>query len=90
MYKPELKYSRTGMPILSNNEIDANRFSAAVLMPKSAVKLSLAAKPNNGSEQWILDAMNQISNTFNVSKEAAFYRLKDLGVIENHKDMLFL
>lgn len=71
-------------------EHQANRFSAAVLMPKSAVKLSLAAKPNNGSEQWILDAMNQISNTFNVSKEAAFYRLKDLGVIENHKDMLFL
>lgn len=65
-------------------EQQANRFSAAILMPKSAVKILLAGKPYNGTEEWVFSAVNQISDTFNVSKEAAFYRLKGLEIIEEH------
>lgn len=70
-------------------EQQANRFSAAVLMPRSAVKILLASKPYNRTEEWIVFAINQISDTFNVSKEAAFYRLKGLEIIEEHKKMPF-
>lgn len=65
-------------------EQQANRFSAAVLMPRSAVKLLLASKAQSRTETWIKSAVNQISDTFNVSKEAAFYRLKGLEMIEEH------
>ena len=70
-------------------EQQANRFSAAVLMPKSAVKILLAGKTYNRTEAWIKSAINQISDTFNVSKEAAFYRLKGLKIIENNVTMPF-
>ena len=63
-------------------EQQANRFSAAVLMPRSAVKILLAGRPYNRTEGWIISSIEQISNTFNVSKEAAFYRLKGLKMIE--------
>lgn len=49
-------------------EQQANRFSAAVLMPRSAVKILLAGRPYNRTEGWIISAMEQISDTFNVSK----------------------
>lgn len=70
-------------------EQQANRFSAAVLMPKSAVKILLAGKTYNRTEAWIKSAINQISDTFNVSKEAAFYRLKGLKIIETNVTMPF-
>ncbi len=70
-------------------EQQANRFSAAVLMPRSAVKILLAGRPYNRTEGWIVSAMEQISDTFNVSKEAAFYRLKGLEMIEEHAKMPF-
>lgn len=70
-------------------EQQANRFSAAVLMPRSAVKILLAGSPYNRTEGWIVSAMEQISDTFNVSKEAAFYRLKGLEMIEEHAKMPF-
>lgn len=63
-------------------EQQANRFSAAVLMPQSAMRILLARKPYNGKTEWIENATTQISKTFNVSREAAFYRLKDLEIIE--------
>lgn len=66
-------------------EQQANRFSAAVLMPKSAVKILLAGKPYDGTTEWIISSMTQISDTFNVSKEAAFYRLKGLEIIDDYK-----
>jgi len=58
-------------------------------MPRSAVKILLAGRPYNRTEGWIVSAMKQISDTFNVSKEAAFYRLKGLEMIEEHAKMLF-
>ena len=70
-------------------EQQANRFSAAVLMPRSAVKNLLAGRPYNRTEGWIIFATEQISNAFNVSKEAAFYRLKGLEMIEEHAKMPF-
>lgn len=65
-------------------EQQANRFSAAVLMPRSAVKILLAGKQYNRTKEWIVSAVEKISDTFNVSKEAAFYRLKGLEMIEEH------
>lgn len=55
-------------------EWQANSFSAALLMPKKSVEVvmkSVMAK----------DAVNVISEVFNVSKEAAGYRLTELGYI---------
>ena len=70
-------------------EQQANRFSAAVLMPRSAVKILLAGRPYNHTEGWICSAMEQISDTFNVSKAAAFYRLKGLEMIGEYEKMPF-
>ncbi|MCD7801905.1 MAG: ImmA/IrrE family metallo-endopeptidase [Clostridiales bacterium] len=68
-------------------EQQANRFSAAVLMPRSAVRILLASRQNNRTDMWIVTAISQISDTFNVSKEAAFYRLKDLKIIATDAKM---
>jgi len=62
-------------------EQQANRLSSAILMPKSMVRLCLARHPYTGSEKWIRDAMATLSETFNVSREAAFYRMKELQLI---------
>lgn len=70
------------MTDIERAEQQANRFSAAILMPKSAVKILLARKPYNRKAGWIADAITKISETFNVSYAAAFYRLKDLEIIE--------
>ena len=79
--------SVTGYRFLTESERaeqQANRFSAAVLMPKSAVKILLAGLPYNKSSKWVSNAIEMISDTFKVSKEAAFYRLKGLKMIEDH------
>ena len=62
-------------------EQQANRLASAILMPKSMVKLILARRPYNGKLQWVYEAMYRISEIFNVSPEAAFYRLKELEII---------
>lgn len=63
-------------------EQQANRFASAILMPKCMVKVLLARTPYRGQPDWICKVTELISNTFNVSHEAAFYRLKELGFIE--------
>ena len=70
------------MTDIERAEQQANRFSAAILMPRSAVKILLARKPYNRKAGWIADAIMKLSETFNVSYTAAFYRLKDLDIIE--------
>lgn len=62
-------------------EQQANRLSSAILMPKSMTRLLLARKPYTGRERWLLEAMSLLSETFNVSSEAAFYRMKELAII---------
>lgn len=62
-------------------EQQANRLSAAILMPKSAVKILLARTPNRGQRNWIEKAVQKLVETFNISPEAAFYRLKALDYI---------
>lgn len=78
-----------GFRSLTDAEQQANRFSAAVLMPRSAVKILLAERSYIRTEKWIASAMERVSDTFNVSKEAAFYRLKGLEMIEEHEKMPF-
>lgn len=63
-------------------EQQANRFASAILMPKCMVKVLLARTPYRGQADWICKVTGLISETFNVSHEAAFYRLKELGFIE--------
>ncbi len=66
-------------------EQQANRLCSAILMPKSAVRILLAKIPKSGSLQWTHTATEQVSKTFNVSTQAAFYRLKELGFIESQQ-----
>lgn len=68
-------------------EWQANRLSSAILMPKSAVRILMAHLPNRGEIGWLQNASFQVSKVFNVSIETAFYRLKDLGLID--KDITF-
>lgn len=75
----------TGYRIMTDSERveqQANRLSAAILMPQSGVKLILARKPYNRKLEWIKDAVRKIQDTFNVSTQAAFIRLKDLELID--------
>lgn len=65
-------------------EQQANRLSAAILMPQNSVKLLFARNPYNRKSSWIFSALNRMSEVFNVSEEAAFYRLKDLDIIDNN------
>lgn len=63
----------------SENEKAANSFSAELLMPEDAVRLHLP--------QFLVGDWNDIklamANFFNVSKEAALFRLEELKIIEN-------
>ena len=85
--RSDFKASRTDMGSFRSlsdaerAEQQANRFSSAILMPRSAVKIVLAGMPYSGTEKWIECTTQRIRDTFNVSKEAAFYRLKGLKII---------
>jgi len=68
-------------------EWQANRLSSAILMPKSMVRMLMARMPNRGEMDWPQMVSKQVSEVFNVSLEAAFYRLKDLGFLD--KDIGF-
>ncbi|HCX3504780.1 TPA: ImmA/IrrE family metallo-endopeptidase [Legionella pneumophila] len=52
-------------------ETEANKFAAALLMPKSLVEIFFNKIP---SEEFIAD-------TFQVSEQAAYFRLKNLGLL---------
>lgn len=62
-------------------EQQANRLGSAILMPKSAVKIALARVSLRSSTEWIALATERLEKTFNVSNEAARYRLEELGFI---------
>jgi len=56
-------------------EQQANRFSAAVLMPRSAVKILLASKPYNRTEEWIVFAPRGYVVSFHFGKFKMFAAL---------------
>lgn len=63
-------------------EWQANRLSAAILMPKSMVAIMVARNPLNRNAMSGYDLADAIGETFNVSTEAAYYRLVDLGYVD--------
>ena len=66
-------------------EWQANYFSSALLMPKTAVKKMIEAMPYNGESDYIrsLEYIMSVVKAFNVSNQAAEYRLKELGFLKN-------
>lgn len=62
-------------------EFQANRFSSAILMPKSAVEL--VAQRHKSDPDYIRDLaiVQDMVGTFDVSLEAATYRMKELGIV---------
>ncbi len=64
-------------------EWQANALSSSILMPKSMVEMVVAdVKSRNLSKNLMLYAVvEEVSSVFNVSFEAATYRLKQLGLI---------
>ena len=70
-------------------EQQANRLSAAILMPQNSVKLLFARDPYNRKLSWVYSALNRMSEVFNVSTEAAFYRLKALEIIDDNTQFPF-
>ena len=68
-------------------EQQANRLASAILMPKCMVKILLARTPYRCQFDWAQIAGEKISATFNVSYEAAFYRLKELHYIERYEKL---
>lgn len=64
-------------------EWHVNSFSAATLMPKSSVEICVERQgeiPTNVLK--LFNLIYCISETFNVSEEAAKHRLKTLGYLE--------
>ena len=67
-------------------EWQANRLSSAILMPRCAVlKIASKFKGDPKSLSGAIKLIHRISETFDVSTEAALYRLKSLGVIPDTK-----
>lgn len=62
-------------------EFQANRFSSAILMPKSAVELVAQRHKNDPDYIRDLAIVQDMVGTFNVSLEAATYRMKELGIV---------
>lgn len=64
-------------------EWQANALSSSILMPKSMVEMVVAdVKSRNLSKNLMSYAVvEEVSSVFNVSFEAATYRLKQLGLI---------
>lgn len=70
-------------------EWQANALSSAILMPKSMV-LKVAqdvAKTVSNKRVLAWNQVNKVSQIFNVSWEAASYRLKELGVIDKQQNV---
>jgi Zn-dependent peptidase ImmA (M78 family) len=64
-------------------EWQANYFAAAFLMPKSMVLKLIESIPGKDSHFIETTYINNVAKTFNVSLEAAKYRLEDLGIIKD-------
>ena len=62
-------------------EWQADKFSAAILMPKTAVKCLLGHNNTFNSSSDAYPAIRSVAQVFNVSMQAAYYRLCDLQVI---------
>ncbi|WP_290454507.1 ImmA/IrrE family metallo-endopeptidase, partial [Muribaculum intestinale] len=62
-------------------EFQANRFSSAILMPKSAVELVAQRHRKERSLIRSIAIVHDVVETFDVSMEAATYRLKELGIV---------
>lgn len=82
-------YQRHHLDSRSRAEQQANYFSSAVLMPKCSVNILMAGLPYRGQPLWIEKAVTLLSETYNVSREAAFYRLKSLGYINSTATFLY-
>lgn len=63
-------------------EFQANRFSSAILMPKSAVELVAQRHRKERSLVRNIAIVHDMVDTFDVSLEAATYRLKELGIVD--------
>lgn len=65
-------------------EWHADKFSAGILMPESAVRLLMTNTYTDFINENGVIAL--VSETFNVSEQAAYLRLCDLGYIQHSKD----
>ena len=59
-------------------EWHADKFASAILMPKSSIELFIQSNPSLNTPNALI---NGVVYTYNVSAEAATYRLSDLGII---------
>ena len=72
---------------ISSNEREANRFAAQLLMPRAFVKqwaqkIAKEYRQPNGKISLSKDEfIDKLADTFQVSKQAMEYRLKNLGII---------
>jgi Zn-dependent peptidase ImmA (M78 family) len=64
-------------------EWQANRLSSALLMPRSMVYRLVRSLPQEKSVDFDIMAILTVADTFNVSNEAAQYRLLDFGLIRS-------
>jgi Zn-dependent peptidase ImmA (M78 family) len=64
-------------------EWQANRLSSALLMPRSMVYKLVRSLPQEKSVDFDIMAILTVADTFNVSNEAAQYRLLDFGLIRS-------
>lgn len=66
-------------------EWQANYLSSALLMPKTMVKKLIKSLPPHKDILWRNSTyVYEVVKTFNVSKQAAEYRLKELGIIDRN------
>ena len=65
-------------------EWQADKFASCFLMPNTAVRNSLEGWKPKGEN--VLNMITHVSKTFQVSEEAAYYRLMDLGYIKAGTD----
>jgi len=68
-------------------EWQANRMSSALLMPRSTVYKIVRNLPQEKSVDFDIMAILTVADAFNVSNEAAQYRLLDFGLIRSREPM---
>ena len=64
-------------------EWQANRLASALLMPRSMVYKLVRSLPQEKSVEFDIIAILTVADAFNVSTEAAQYRLLDFGLIRS-------
>ena len=65
-------------------EWQANFLSSVLLMPKEAVRMVVATKKQKNPTMRAMAMIQAVSRSFDVSPEAAKYRLQELGHIDNN------